>query len=197
MDFHQGSNLISSSSAGCAGWWASLVAVVDGVRAIAKVYPMKMAKKQSNNKPSILFRMFSDALSRNTSLAQTSRTTEESMQSGISFLSVFRVMTIGANRAVQPTIINVLKILLPTTLPMAISALPLRAEDTLTVSSGAEVPNATVVSPMTIGGIRKRLATEAEPSVSPLAPKRMRINPPIRNNIFIIFQFGSKDKKSK
>ena len=58
------------------------------------------------------------------------------MQSGISFLSVFRVMTIGANKAVQPTIISVLNILLPTTLPMAMSALPLRAEDTLTVSSG-------------------------------------------------------------
>ena len=97
---------------------------------------MKMTKKQSNNKPSILFRIFSGALSRNTSLAQISKTIEESMQSGISFLSVLRVMTIGANKAVQPTIINVLKMLLPTTLPMAISALPLRAEDTLTVSSG-------------------------------------------------------------
>ena len=42
--------------------------------------------------------------------------------SGISFLSVFRVMTIGANKAVQPTIISVLNILLPTTLPMAMSA---------------------------------------------------------------------------
>ena len=61
------------------------------------------------------------------------------------------------------------------------------AEETLTVSSGAEVPNATIVSPITIGGIRKRLATEAEPSVNPLAPRRMRISPPIRNNIFIAF----------
>ena len=113
----------------------------------------------------------------NTSLAQISKTIEESMQSGISFLSVLRVMTIGANNAVQPTIINVLKMLLPTTLPMAISALPLRAEDTLTVSSGAEVPNATMVSPITMGGMRKRLATEAAPSVNPLAPRRMRINP--------------------
>lgn len=138
---------------------------------------MKMTKKQSNNKPSILFRIFSGALSRNTSLAQISKTIEESMQSGISFLSVLRVMTIGANKAVQPTIINVLKMLLPTTLPMAISALPLRAEDTLTVSSGAEVPNATMVSPITMGGMRKRLATEAAPSVNPLAPRRMRINP--------------------
>ena len=98
-------------------------------------------------------------------------------------------MTIGANNAVQPTIINVLKMLLPTTLPMAISALPLRAEDTLTVSSGAEVPNATMVRPITMGGMWKRLATEAAPSVNPLAPRRMRINPPMSSNIFMVFLF--------
>ena len=160
---------------------------MEGLEAIANVYPIKIAKKQSNNSPSTLFRIFSGALSRKTSLAQTNRTTEDRMQSGISFLSVFRVMTIGANKAVQPTIISVLNILLPTTLPMAMSALPLRAEDTLTVSSGAEVPNATIVSPITMEGIRRRLATEAAPSVSPLAPRRMIINPPIRNSIFMFF----------
>lgn len=52
-------------------------------------------------------------------------------------------MTIGAKSAVQPTIIKVLKMLLPTTFPMAMSVLPFRAEDTLTVSSGADVPKAT------------------------------------------------------
>ena len=62
-------------------------------------------------------------------------------------------MTIGAKSAVQPTIIKVLKMLLPTTFPMAMSALPFRAEDTLTVSSGADVPKATMVSPITIDGI--------------------------------------------
>ena len=46
--------------------------------------------------------------------------------------------------------------MLPTTLPMAMSALPFRAEDMLTVSSGAEVPKATMVSPMTMDGIWKR-----------------------------------------
>lgn len=96
-------------------------------------------------------------------------------------------MTIGAKSAVHPTIINVLNMLLPTTLPMAISALPFRADATLTVSSGAEVPKATIVSPITIEGMRKRLATEAAPSVSPLAPSKMRINPPISNSIFIIY----------
>ena len=103
------------------------------------------------------------------SLAQTSKAMEDRMHRGISFCNVFRVTAIGANSAVQPTIISVLKILLPTTLPMAISALPFRAEDTLTVNSGADVPKATIVSPITILGMRKRLATDAAPSVSPFA----------------------------
>ena len=75
------------------------------------------------------------------------------MQRGISLRNVFWEMTIGAKSAVQPTIIKVLKMLLPTTFPMAMSALPFRAEDTLTVSSGADVPKATMVSPITIDGI--------------------------------------------
>lgn len=87
--------------------------------------------------------MFSPLLSSKTSLAQISRAKDERMQRGISRFSVLRVMAIGAKRAVQPTIIRVLNVLLPTTLPMAMSALPFRAEDMLTVSSGAEVPKAT------------------------------------------------------
>ena len=104
---------------------------------------------------------------------------EDRMHRGISFCNVFRVTAIGANSAVQPTIISVLKILLPTTLPMAISALPFRAEDTLTVNSGADVPKATIVSPITILGMRKRLATDAAPS------NRMRRSPPISNRMFM------------
>ena len=61
---------------------------------------------------------------------------EDRIQSRISLRSVFLEITIGAKSAVQPTIISVLKILLPTTFPMAMSALPFRAEETLTVSSG-------------------------------------------------------------
>ena len=153
--------------------------------AMANVYPIKMAKKHSNNNPSVMLMTFSVAWFSNISLAQISNAMDESIQRGISFLNVFRVITIGANNAVQPTIINVLKILLPTTFPIAISALPFRAEETLTASSGADVPNATMVSPITIEGIRNRLATDAAPSVSPLAPIRMRRRPPTRSNISI------------
>ena len=92
----------------------------------------------------------------------------------------------GAKRAVQPTIIKVLKMLLPTTLPTAMSALPFRADDTLTVSSGADVPKATMVSPITMEGIWKRLATDAAPSVRQLAPTKIRSNPPISSNISML-----------
>jgi len=142
-----------------------------------------MVKKQSRISPSEMLSMLLEALFRKTSLAHISRTMEERMHSGISFRKVFRVITIGANRAVHPTIINVLKILLPTTLPTAMSALPFRADDTLTVSSGAEVPKATIVRPITMEGIRNRLATDAAPSVRQLAPIKMRSNPPISSNI--------------
>ena len=152
-----------------------------------------MAKKQSNSSPSVMLRMLASSPFRNTSLAQTSKAMEERMHKGISFCSVFRVTAIGANSAVQPTIISVLKMLLPTTLPIAISALPFKAEDTLTVSSGADVPKATIVSPITMLGIRKRWATDAAPSVSPLAPNRMRRSPPTSNRMFMESIFAGKD----
>ena len=87
------------------------------------------------------------------------------MQSGISVTNVFLVTTMGAKKAVQPTIINVLNILLPTTLPIAISALPFSAEDIDTVSSGAEVPNATTVRPMTKSETLSLFANDEAPSV--------------------------------
>ena len=95
-----------------------------------------MAKKHNNSKPSVILSILAPSPFKNTSLAQTSKAMEERMHKGISFCKVFRVMAIGANSAVQPTITSVLKILLPTTLPIAMSALPFSAEDTLTVNSG-------------------------------------------------------------
>jgi len=50
----------------------------------------------------------------------------------------------------RPTMNKMLKMLLPTMLPMAISALPLRAAITEVKSSGSEVPRATTVRPMNL-----------------------------------------------
>ena len=93
----------------------------------------------------------------------------------------------GTMAAVQPTIIKQLKMLLPTTLPIANPALPFNAETTLTVSYGADVPKATMVKPMTKGEILKRLATEAAPSVKALAPIRISANPKISHKKSIVY----------
>ena len=48
---------------------------------------------------------------------------------------------------------------------------------------GSGSSETTMVRPITMEGMRKRLAMDAAPSVSPLAPKRMRRRPPRRERI--------------
>ena len=55
-------------------------------------------------------------------------------------------------------------ILLPITFPTARSVFPFAAEKRLTVSSGAEVPKATIVRPITISETLSFFAIDAEPS---------------------------------
>ena len=55
--------------------------------------------------------------------------------------------TTGVINAVVPTTNRILKILLPTIFPIAISAFPLIAAETDVKSSGREVPSATMVKP--------------------------------------------------
>jgi hypothetical protein len=64
-----------------------------------------------------------------------------------------------------------LQILLPTTLPTAIMLLPFIDEIRLTTSSGAEVPKATTVRPITIGVTPRLRARLEEPFTSHSAPK--------------------------
>lgn len=64
---------------------------------------------------------------------------------------------------------------------MVMPVAPLRLELTLTTSSGAEVPKATMVSPMMISEIQNFFATEEEPSTSISAPL-MRKTKPIRKS---------------
>lgn len=123
-----------------------------------------------------------------------SRTTEATRAQGTSLKTVDRRIVIGATRAATPTMSRALKILLPTTLPTARSGVPLRAETTLTQSSGMEVPRATMVSPMTIWGTRSRSATATAPSVSRSAPQRTSTTPTtihkaFSNILFFLFYF--------
>ena len=112
---------------------------------------------------------------------------EASTTNGISLLNVPSPTLIGSTIAVTPTIINTLNTLLPTTLPMAMSALPPNDAIVLMTNSGAEVPNATMVRPITRSEILKRFATAAAPSVSALAPSKINAKPPTRKSVSSIF----------
>ena len=135
---------------------------------------------------------FSAAPSIQTSPATKKSTNEASMQRGTSLVMVLLGTCRGTMAAVQPRINRTLKMFDPTTLPIARSGLPLKAESTLTVSSGAEVPKATIVRPITKFEMRNRLATAAAPSVRALAPTRISTNPMTTkiidiHTLFIVF----------
>ena len=147
---------------------------------------MKIAKKQSKINPSERLMTLSMAPSKRISLAKNRRANDESITKGISLVNVPLPTTIGQVNAVQPTIIKILKRLLPTTLPIAKPALPCIAEVMLTTSSGADVPKATIVRPMTKSDILKRFARAEAPSVKAFAPYKIRTSPPINNKIFIM-----------
>jgi hypothetical protein len=70
-------------------------------------------------------------------------------------------------------------------LPIAIPALPFIDDMTLITSSGAEVPNATTVSPITRSVMPQLLASDEAPSVRKLAPPRISMVPPIRISMSI------------
>ena len=76
-------------------------------------------------------------------------------------------------------------ILLPTMLPMARPELPLAQEKMLMISSGREVPKATMVKPMIKGESLARMPTLVAPSTSQLAPRISATKPTINNNIGI------------
>lgn len=82
-------------------------------------------------------------------------------------------------------------ILLPTTFPKPTSFVPSIAEKTLTINSGVEVPNATMVKPITICEIFSFEASDEEPPTRASAPfinkKKQTINKMIEKNIIINF----------
>ena len=78
--------------------------------------------------------------------------------------------TRGVISADTPRMNRTLKMLLPTTLPMAMSLLPWIAEPTETATSGALVQKATIVSPTTSGETPQDSASRLLPRTSSSAP---------------------------
>jgi hypothetical protein len=109
---------------------------------------------------------------------------------GISRLTTEGSLLIGLNIADNPRTRAMLHILLPTTLPTAIMLLAWIEEITLTTNSGADVPKATTVKPMTIGVTPRLWAKLEDPFTSHSAPKYSSTNPikhsVIKNTIYRI-----------
>ena len=84
------------------------------------------------------------------------------------------VKVTGVTKAVVPTTNRILKILLPTILPMAMSAFPFNAADTDVTSSGREVPRATIVRPIILSLNPMVLAIEEAASTLKSHPQTIR-----------------------
>ena len=105
------------------------------------------------------------------------------MVQGRSLRIVLRLIWMLHRAADMPTISNTLNILLPTTLPMAMPLLSCNAETKEMKNSGADVPKATTVRPMTIWGTFKRAAREPAPSVNLSAPHKTAAMPTTERSI--------------
>ncbi len=132
---------------------------------------MNIKKNDSSTIPSILVREEKGASSINLSLASTSTITAERKQSGISIHVVFVFTAKGYISEEIPRITIILNKLLPMILPRVMSELPEAEAKILTISSGADVPKATIVSPITILGILYFFASDEAPSTRMFAPK--------------------------
>ena len=147
-----------------------------------------MAKNKSKISPSARHNRLELSLFKKMSLAQNRIAKADNMTRGISLLMMLLSTFIGITSATQPTIMKMLKMLLPTTLPIANCALPLMAESELMTSSGDEVPKATIVYPITRSRTPHFFATDDAPSIRQFAPYNIKTSPPInmRKSITII-----------
>ena len=143
-------------------------------------------KKAINNIPSVRLKMEVALPSRKTSLAIINITKADKRQSGISIQMVEDFTATGNIMAEMPRIINILMMLLPIAFPKLKPVFPDTADNTFTISSGEEVPKATIVSPITRLDIFFLLAMAAAPSTSQLAPKIKGTKPKIEKKRFCI-----------
>ena len=90
-------------------------------------------------------------------------------------------MTKGTKIAVHPKANKRLNKFDPKTFPNVMSLLPFSEADILTASSGALVPNDTIVSPIITVGTPSFLAIFEAPSTKRSAPLISKRNPIIRN----------------
>ena len=116
-------------------------------------------------------------------MPSTSSTMVITATKGISIKSVFFLTASGVITEAMPRIRRTLRMLLPTTLLTASSALPLIPAVILMAASGALVPKATIVRPITICGMPSLPARLEEPSTNTSAPFIRSTKPTTNNKI--------------
>ena len=123
------------------------------------------------------------ASARLTSRSKTMRAVEMSSNNGSSFDTVSFLTLIGRMTAAMPIRSSTLTILLPMTLPIRMSVLPVMMDEKETASSGAPVPKAIIVRPIRSLLTLKLEATLEAPSTSQSAPLINNTKPIISNVI--------------
>ena len=104
---------------------------------------------------------------------------------GTSWRMSWMFTTSGAISALRPRMNSTLKMLLPTTLPMAMSVRPSMTAPALTAISGALVPKATMVRPTTSGLMPNDRASLEAPRTRVLAPKISSARPATNRRAFM------------
>ncbi len=112
--------------------------------------------------------------------AQTSSDT--AIMTGTSWRMSCWLTISGVISAEAPSMNSTLKMLLPTTLPIAMSAWPDQADCTDTAISGALVPNATTVRPTTSGEMPNDSDRREAPRTRSSAPATRAISPRANQN---------------
>jgi hypothetical protein len=143
---------------------------------------MKIIKKQSNIIPSANDSDELDVKANILSLIMIASTRAHKSANGISFRVVLFDIFSALILAVSHSISRMFAIFDPMIFPSTISLASLTLPIILTTNSGADVQNATIVSPITILGIRSFFANDDAPStrksahlISRTKPMSMRI----------------------
>ncbi|MEM6655214.1 MAG: hypothetical protein AAF596_05365 [Planctomycetota bacterium] len=120
------------------------------------------------------------------SVPSSQRAAAAAIITGMSSLKSRARTTSGANNADAPRMSKMFDRLLPTTLPTARSVAPLEHDWIETASSGALVPTATTVSPITSGDTLAASARFDAPRTSTSPPTTSATSPPRMLSAMII-----------
>jgi len=148
--------------------------------AIPNVYTKNITKNKRRTRLSPLVRILISAPEKNTSKLKNRRAREARIVKGISLKIVEDFAVRGYTIAAAPSISKVLAILEPITFQRASPVCPFIAENIFTKSSGALVPKATIVSPITRDDIPNLFAILDAPLTKKSAPLIKTINQTIR-----------------